>query len=132
MHALTSKSFQSAVSSPAVAWWQLPTTNVLLTLASRTIPVPQLPVSYSKSSKRPNCKSPLTAHEFTPLYSTQLAPLTVLLIRYRQGPDRKHRYSVACAENTTFQPVHWPMLGVCFLAEDIVYRVTILQRFYML
>jgi hypothetical protein len=46
-----------------------------LTLSSRTVPVPQLPVSKSNSSQRLNCSSPLTAYQpvhFTPLYSTAL------------------------------------------------------------
>jgi hypothetical protein len=59
-----------------------------------TIPVPQLPASNSNSSQRLTCSSPLTNSsptDFTPLHSTELAPLTVLFITSWHGPHRKHR-----------------------------------------
>jgi hypothetical protein len=49
--------------------------DVHLTLGSRTIPVPQLPVSNSNSSQGLNCSSPLThslTNKLTPLHSTAL------------------------------------------------------------
>jgi hypothetical protein len=65
------RSSQSAVSSPVVAWELLPTADVPLTLGFRTIPVPQLPASNSNGSQGLNLSSSLTNR----LLTNQLAPL---------------------------------------------------------
>jgi hypothetical protein len=67
------KSPQTAVSSPVVAWWRLSTADIPLPLGSQTVPVPQLSASHSHSSQRLNCSKQLTSFHCTPLHSlTQL------------------------------------------------------------
>jgi hypothetical protein len=55
----TLKSSQRALSSP-VFWQRFPTAVVPLPLGSRTVPVPQLPVSHSNSSQELNPSGYLT------------------------------------------------------------------------
>jgi hypothetical protein len=104
-------SLLSLLSSPVAAWCELPPEDVP--------PVPQLPASHSNSSQRPNCNSLVTAHQLTPLHRTQVNWTTLTNCPAYNGPQRKHRFSVAvsnveCAaigadrvENTAFQPVYW-------------------------
>jgi hypothetical protein len=67
------KSYNSAVFSPVIAWWQLPMADVPLTLGSRTVPLSQLPDCNSNSSQGLNSSSSLThsmtTNELTPLHS---------------------------------------------------------------
>jgi hypothetical protein len=72
--------FQSALSSPVVAWRRLSTADVYLSLSSRTIPVPQLPASNSSGSQGLNCIRPLTnllTNSFNFTLPNCTAPLSV-------------------------------------------------------
>jgi hypothetical protein len=69
-------------SSLAVAWWRLPTADVLLRLASRNVPVPQLPASQSNSSHGLNRRSPLTHWLTNRLFTDGRNSVTVAFVGF--------------------------------------------------
>jgi hypothetical protein len=98
-----------------------------LTVGSRTISVPQLSVTNSNSSQRPNFSSPLTAHQpthFIPLYS-QSAPL-----HSRTQLNFGEEHIENTSSNSTSIVAYGPLL-CCLFQGDRLTRVYVYMPIYV-